>query len=1183
MDQATLIIGRASRTWDEYVAAQGLLRDSPEALPLRTMLEDLAERVFRLTVVEDETLSGTNIEGELNRDAGLILLRPGLTPDRAIYVLAHEIGHFALNHPMHRIADTADHINPNVTPDDLSVERQQRSTGLELSDSALTALRGYNPRDVYEMQANAFATELLVPSALLRAAIQEEPNVDVAVLASRLGVPEQLVRIGLAQALFVARRVIAHPPNSAGGTLIGKQNDAANCSTPALVIAGPGAGKTRVLVSRYARLVAEGTPPRQILALTFANKAASEMRERLVPLVAEEQAASVEVATFHAFGLQLLQQYGERIGLTLPLRLITPMDALLLFRRRAARMSLGILEDLPKALENLKKLLDAVARSKEENADPERWAELARSWSEAYSGEEAPLWAGDGVAFYREYQRTLRRHGLLDYGDLQMEALRLFSIPEVADEIRERYRHILVDEFQDINFVSGQLIRALDGGRGIVWVVGDPRQSIYGFRGASPVNLTRFRAAEYYPDASVVTLDMNYRSVPDIVEAGMAVPIALSGDPELIPPKLRADRNAADGMPAVTAVRLEHGSEEMRWIASEIRHQQEQGNALSDIVVLTRKNNHAAEVAAALTEAGIPHRWGGPIQNRPVFNVLTSALLLAADETAGIVGLTTLAPLPTMSPDFMLSEADRRVLLADGRGRWGARRLLASASNGQVDGLSDEGQVTCRSLHAIAMSLSSSARPHHNLCVYLFEHALWLRRLLPEEARNIADVRNILATIGQVLDLAASFAAQREALSRSARNAKEVDHEEPDHLETATSTGAFLAYLQAALQSGGLGVPNELDVEGDAVSLITAHRSKGLEWPIVFIPFCMEGQFPSSERDNDLPLPPELIATDDADSTATHLREEACLFYVAVTRAKDRLFLSNSKVYAVRTKGPVAALCQTVMDALDAIGRLNRPTVSLPELDRSPAEPNTTSETLAYSVPDNIYESDLRTYKECPRRFLFQRIYGLPEADTAFLAFYRAVYGAAKDASTDPNTLRERFEARWSEAGPPDDHWQAPLLRRAAERLVTRMEEQHRSGTPKTFRQEKSLQISNGEGVIINVRLTVDEEGVNPEGKRFFRRHKQGSRLPKKPPDEDIATLYALLADQESPGTEIAFYYPHLNESIPALIGKQKKANLCGNVVRMVSDIKQGKMPARPTDQCKRCPYALICNREGPD
>ncbi len=1183
MDQATLIKGRAVWTWDEFVRRGGAPRGAPAALPLKAMLEDLAERVFHLTVVEDDALTATNVEGVFDRDSGVILFRPGLAMNRAIFVIAHETGHCALDHPLQRIEDTAADIDPKTTPDDLSVERLQRVTGMDLSAASLTALRGYNQRDVYEMQANAFATELLAPSGLLHSIMRKEPATRVEDLAARLEIPVSLVRVGLAQALFSPRRAAAPPATSRETTLDSEQKRAVDCPTPALIIAGPGAGKTRVLVARYARLVAEGVPPRRILALTFANKAAGEMRERLAAMVPEEHAASVEVVTFHAFGLQLLQQYGQRIGLRLPLRLITPMDALLLFRRRAARMRLEALDDLPRVMETLRRMLDAIARAKEENAGPDRWEELARIWTDANPDEDVPEWAGDGTALYREYQAMLRRNGLLDYGDLQMEALRLFAIPAVAEEIRERYRYVLVDEFQDINFVSGQLVRALDGGRGVVWAVGDPRQGIYGFRGASPVNLTRFRTAEYYPDARVEKLTTNYRSVPDIVRAGMAVPVPLPADEELVPPMLRAERGNADPKPAVMAARLRDGGEEMCWIASRIRDLQNAGRSLSDIVVLVRANRHAARAAAALTEASIPHRWGGPIQDRPVFRVLMSALLLAADDTAGIAGLTTLSPIDGIPPDISLSEVDRRLLFADGRGRRRASQLLEMAFRGEIDGLSEYAVGACRALHRIASALSVTARPHHNLCVYLFEHSLWLRTLLSEKAQERNSVRAVLATVGQILDLSAGFAAQREALARSAGSSQTFSDEEPDQFETETTTAAYLAYLQAALQSGDLGVSNELDIEADAVSIITAHRSKGLEWPVVFIPFCTEGQFPGKERVGDLPIPIGLIATDDADTTAAQLREEACLFYVAVTRARDRLFLSSAETYGVRTKGPVSSLCQAVITTLEAGNRIILDDVTEHEAATATRAAEAAQSWIPYTVPPTLHEYDLSLYRECPRRFLYQAVYGIGDSDSAFLAFHRSVYRAAREAAQGPPPLRERFESLWEDAGPPADHWQTPLLRRMAERLIERMETAVPAVGDKSYRQEKALQIVADDGDVYNIRFAVDEVCDRSDGQRYFWRHKQASHLPKNPPDDPRLTLYAMAAEQEGPGIDVGFYYPQIDQTLSATIGKVKKANLRAAIVRAIGGIRRGEMGAKPGEACRRCPYSLICDRGGGD
>lgn len=1217
MDYAILIKNRVAELWKEYAALPGTaLRGTPDAPDLRSLLEDFAERVCRLTVVDSLALTGTNILGQLDRDEETISLRSDLPPDIANFIIAHEIGHWALDHPLHVILDTQQEINPHITADDLSVARQQRLTGLDLSPGVLTALRGYNERDIYEMQANAFATELLIPGAELRNLLSDDPTRSVASLAQHFGIPESMVRVGMANALFSATTTApptdAAPAAPGNPTLDNDQERAAAADYAAtLVVAGPGAGKTRILTTRYARLVTDkNVNPRNILALTFANKAAGEMRERLADLVGPEHAASVEVFTFHAFGLQLLQQYGERIGLKLPLRLITPIDALLLFRRYAAKNAYGFLSDLPRALENLNDQLKAVARAKEENAGPERWAELAQEWHaekpEATPGE-IPAWATDGLKFYQDYQKTLRRHGLVDYGDLQIEAVRLFSHPEIAAEIRERYQHIMVDEFQDINYVSGRLVHELVGGRkGVLWVVGDPRQGIYGFRGASPVNLSRFCSTDY-PDAEIVSLHRNYRSVPRIVAAGTAIDTGVvSQDPALVPPLEHTRDSAEDQTPAVSSVRFPDGATERRWLASAITAEHKAGRRLSDIAVLVRKNKHAVQVAEALTAAGIPHRWGGPIEERPAFCVCISALLLAADDTRGIAGLTMLSPGADLLPDFNMSEKDRRTLFGDGRGRWSARRLLRAADSGEIAELSEEGRKHCRAMLAVAESLSASARPHHNLCIYLFEHAGWLRLILPQTIRTLYPAATILATTGQIIDLASGFAAQREALARSigkadsstgAKDSKSENEDGDTEVETATDTRAFLDYLTTTLDSGSLGIPNELPLDSacDAITVMTAHRSKGLEWESVFVPFCVEGQFPSSEQDNDLPIPPTLITTDDVNPSTAHKREETCLFYVALTRAKDRLRLSGAESYGPRTKGVPSLHWHAVEKSLQCAYSLSAEElvdIAAPDIQEasSPTEPG-----LPYTLPETIRESALTCYEDCPRQYLFSEVYRLRQDGSAFLEYYSTVYGAARDCGGDPVRLRELFQKNWEQDGPKASDWQTPLFKNAAETVIRTIEHRIAADTnaePSTassiYRQAKELTIALPNGDSHKIQFTVDEETQSPDGKRLYRRHKQSGRLPKNAPDDKRAVLYALLAEQEATvsgtgtnGTaDVKFYYPHAGTDHPDGIGKQKCKKRKEKLIELLDRMKGGDMSPVSGESCKRCSYRLICSRK---
>jgi DNA helicase II / ATP-dependent DNA helicase PcrA len=1186
MEPGTLIKRAAAQTWRDYQAKDGVLRGQPGALTLREMLEDVAERCYQMSVIPDKSLLGTNIEGQLDRANDAIRLRPDLDPFRALFVLAHELGHRALEHPLHLYSDTSAEINFEVSPESLSAAREERLTGGAMTATAVTSLRGYSPQEFTELQANAYATELLVPGAWLRDAFAADPHRTALSVSQELGVPESLVFFGMSRSLLKA----SHPEESEGAESEVASNDdalpshpldkaqqyAVDCPAPALIIAGPGAGKTKVLVARYARHTEEGLKPDQILPLTFANKAAGEMRERIAALLPPDQAGQIAVFTFHALGLQLLQQYGAHLGLKLPLRLITPLDALLLFRRHAARMSFGSLSDLPQSLENLHNMLKAVARSKDENAGPERWDELVESWkaNEGTSDTEMPTWAKDGPRFYREYQRTLRRFRLLDYGDLLMLSLRLFDIPEVADEIRKQYRVILVDETQDINYVSGLLVRALNGGRDAVWAVGDPRQSIYGFRGASPVNLIRFKSAEYYPKAEIVYLTTNYRSVPDVVAAGAAVRIPFPADSPVLPPALTAYRPPESNEPAVTSVHFPDGGQEMRWLAAEIARLRSAGTPLSDIAVLTRTRNHAAQVAEALTAAGVTHRWGGPLEERPVFRLLMSALLLAADETAGIVGLTTISPGANLPPDVSLSEPDRRILLADGRRRQRARRLLSSAVEGNISGISEEGIRACRELLEIAGSLKASSRPFQNLILYLFGRpGNWFRRLLIEPFKSEPAAQVVLAVIGQTLDLATDFAAQRESLARTLESPPDEDTDseaEPILVDTEASTSAFIDYLRSALDADALDAPHELDTGADAVWILTAHRSKGLEWPVVFVPFSAEKEFPSTEKPDKVPLPPGLIVGEE-NSSERHHRDEACLFYVAVTRARDQAYLSGADKYS-KSAGK-SALRAGIETQLASEGWIRLPQIAVSE---APTETSPEEVWIPYELPELIHEKDLETYRTCPRQFLYKHIYGLPDADTAYLRYHRALYGALQDAQQEPERLREFFDKRWQEDGPPESHWRNPLFLEDAARRIQQAAMPVTEGEERKFRVEKTFPLGTTEsGKSYSLKFTVDEERRKADGGTALLRHKQGTRVPKESPDEARMTLYALYAEQQQE-TSVAYYYPRIERELPPSVGKVKKKNYLEKRLQMISDIEAGKMSANPK-ACKECPYILAC------
>jgi hypothetical protein len=634
MDRWAIIRRRAAELLAEYEARTERAAFDEHG-GSHTRLEDIARRVYQFSVVPDDELPD-DLSGYLDPADRLIAYRPIEDVARRRFTIAHELGHHALGHPLRTFEDRTDQIDdaPHVAA---------------LSAKA-GVYRAYSDRDRWELEANVFAAELLLPVERVRAMALRDPKWSVRRLARYFGVTRSAMLNQLTAALLPGPSDASSTAETLA-TLDPSQQRAAVSSKPTLVLAGPGAGKTRVLVERFKHLVRDcGVRPDRILALTFANKAAEEMRERLGTLLPAE-AHAITVGTFHSLGLQVLQAYGHYLGLKEGSAPITEVDAFVLLRRRLGEVPLGSFDDLHRPSRNVGLLLKTISRAKDELCGPAEFARLTDEWHAELDGRPEPTTeaevkaldderqraaaCADVAAVYAIYQRWLRDGGHLDYGDLIAEAVRLFDLPDVARDIRGQWDHILVDEFQDVNYASGRLVHALDGGRGIVWAVGDPRQSIYRFRGASPVNLLDFTSD--YTDAEVIPLEWNYRSVEDVVRAGQAVEIALpvGSDGRPLPlPDLRAYRGRPATEPAVELVITAVGSDELAELVRRVRAEAEI-RPRGHIAVLCRRRSEAQRVSDALEAADLPTDWGGALQDRSVFKDVIGALLLAADSPSG--------------------------------------------------------------------------------------------------------------------------------------------------------------------------------------------------------------------------------------------------------------------------------------------------------------------------------------------------------------------------------------------------------------------------------------------------------------------------------------------------------------------------------------------------------------------
>ncbi|HEY2593921.1 MAG TPA: UvrD-helicase domain-containing protein, partial [Chloroflexota bacterium] len=642
-------------------------------------------------------------EAVLDCDMGVIWFDRSVEARLARFYQAHELGHLYL-HPTEVLACDAASL-------DVEAGEEEAQTGVR-------RVEGYSPAERGEREANVFAREFLLPTSLLRERYRADGR-DARGIAADTGLPESLVVAQLSRALLTPELPDQQPAAPSAPTgLDPSQSAAAQIARgPFLLEAGPGTGKTRTLVARVVHLLEQGVPPSSILALTFSNKAAEEMRAR-VALVAPDAAPLIWMGTFHAFGLELLRKYGTRLGLPPRPEVVDPIAALGLLEEGLPEFQLDYYQNLYDPTLWFRDVVGAISRAKDEHVGPERYTALARRLRErADTDSEKDVTQAEKALevarVYTWYQAQLQARGQVDFGDLIARSIDLLRANVgVRASLRRQYRHVLVDEYQDVNRASGLLLRELAGDGAGLWVVGDARQAIYRFRGASPINMTRY--AQDFPGADVRQLDFNYRSQKPIVEtvAAFGRTMQLVGTPDW-----ESVRGEQGGEVMVRVA--EDGDAEGDGIAREIQARRAAGTSYGDQAVLCRSHTVLARVAARLEANGVPVLYLGDLFERPEIRDLLSLLSLSAADSRGLVRVAEF-------PEYRIPLADVRTLLALARERdqFFPRALGLAA---EAPGLSEAGRRGLVLLQSHLAGITYGTDAWRLLVRYLFERGGYVR------------------------------------------------------------------------------------------------------------------------------------------------------------------------------------------------------------------------------------------------------------------------------------------------------------------------------------------------------------------------------------------------------------------------------------------------------------------------
>lgn len=1040
------------------------------------------------------------------------------TPFEQAFLVAHEIGHIELGD------DTQDEYVISVDP----------SCTSDLDPSGINQIVDYNHRQRREVQMDLFAREFLLPRSVVKK-LHLEHHMTCSDIADKLGAPFDVVAQQMFDAMLLPMVENELNEITRDMSLNEKQEKAVNhLGTAFLLQAGPGTGKTQTLIARVEKLLNDKVDPKQILLLTFSNKAASEISERIARKKPNE-AAALWVGTFHGFGLDLLRRFHDLLELPIEPKLLDRIGAVELLEEEFSRLNLKHYRNLYDPTQNIIDILNAISRAKDEVTDALQYRIFAEDMlTKAITAEEHETaeQALEVARVYERYEKLKKQKGCLDFGDLVMLPVQLLEANlELRQKLQNHYLHILVDEYQDVNRSSIRLLKALKPEGNNLWVVGDAKQSIYRFRGASSFNISRF-CVEDFPNAVTESLKINYRSSSEIVTAfsNFASVMKTGGTGS----DLIADRPSSGITPEINTV--ENRDLIISAIAESINRMSALGFSFREQVVLCRGNEKLTDLAKNLEGLGIPVLFLGSLFERPEIKDLISLVSLLIDKRAsGIIRLACWS-------EFAMSMEDVKQILdhlQTNEEEFCACDISALA-------LSPEGLKSLNKLRNLLRDFNKDSHPWNVLASVLLDRS----RIIAELATSDSVERK---SEGIAIWKFMNFARQQlegnnfpivKMMSRMRRLRKLNEDRDLSQLPTAAQNI-------------------------DAVQLMTIHGSKGLEFPIVHLSGVNHDTLPGAFKKTKCPPPEGMIAGGVGSSNdlakEAHENEQECLFYVAMSRARERLFFYGARTKGVKkTKRPLSVF-------LERLGPLSRvetvPKIKLPiVLEKVPVE---------FKGNVSFSANALDLYDRCPRRFLYTHILciGGHRQETAFMQMHEVVrnvfqtlLGISNDDLIDWKPI---LEANFEKFG-LNKHGYLNDYRKIAEMMLNFFLESRKGAIIET---SDKLMLDNAD---INITINVDE--ILLRGGIRTLRYVSTGHMPSSTIKNIKYAVFSIAAKKAFPNSSAELVYLADNKIYP-LEFKEKFLNDCENkILEIVSRIHKGEFKlADSAFNCPNCPALFIC------
>lgn len=969
---------------------------------------------------------------------------------------------------------------------------------------------------------------------------------------------------------------------------------------PLLIVAGAGTGKTTVITEKIAWLINEkGVKPEEILALTFTEKAAGEMADRVDALLSAGY-LDLYISTFHTFCERILEKHGIDIGISNEFRVLTETDAWLLVRKHLYDFSLDYYRPLGNPSKHIHELLKHFSKCKDELITPEEYLEYA----EGMKLDADSLAAGSLVAIngtmeqsdnaekkrlievanaYHTYSQLLLDNNSLDFGDLIYYTVQLLQKrPNILAQLQKRFKYILVDEFQDVNWSQYQLVRLLTGENSQLTVVGDDDQSIYAFRGASVSNILRFSTD--FPGAKQIVLNENYRSGQKILDC--AYEVIQKNNPDRLEIKLGIQKKLVS-TPHETDRSVKHlhfGTldQEASGVVGEIIRLKEAEPNLTwdDIAILVRANSHTEPFLSTLESAGIPYEFlaSSGLYRQPIVIDCLNFFIAVNNyhESGAYYRLLRL-------PFLYFSENDVQKLTSNAKKKTITYyEAIKRAPEFQV---SPEGIALAEKIISCVHDGMRQARlekPSRVLYSFL-EKSGYLQYLTREESKGNQPVIRQIFHLQQFFD-----------------ELKQYETVLPD-----ATIASFLDHYAEITRSGDGGDLDALEDTPDSVNILTIHGAKGLEFRYVFVVNMVEERFPARGRGDAIQIPTALIheILPEGDE---HLEEERRLFYVAATRAKEGLYFTSADSYGgVRKK----KLSRFLLEAGFSTPEINTNVKDL--LLSAPPKISEEAGISLYQIPEKFSFSQIKSYQTCPYQYKLAHILKIPTRGNASFSFGQSMHSTMQkfyekmqemNSTSQPSLfaipgstaaparginvpaldeLYEIYEKSWISDWYESKRQREEYYQKGKEILTVFYHSQEGNwNIPVSL--ESWFKIKVGDTVVHG---RIDRIDQLSDGGLEIIDYKTGQAKEKVVGEEkDQLLIYQIavetLPEYKSMGktSKLTFYY--LNDNIrTSFLGEAKDLDgLKERLEETIGDIRQGKFTATPSSYiCGHCDFKDIC------